>query len=151
VIIISHSMGGLVTRRYAQLFGDDALAGVVFIGSPQKGISTRIGRYCRILGHNQECRDMEEGSLLLNKLDQDLIGVPSLNVIGIGCSMNGGDGDGVVLTSNAKLVGSKELEVRGTCTGTTLLHNSLLNIAKYPVVYSAITNFLDGINSTLLK
>jgi len=47
VNIIAHSMGGLVTRRYMQIFGEDSLNNVILIATPNHGISGDVKKVCR--------------------------------------------------------------------------------------------------------
>ncbi|MBI4017190.1 MAG: alpha/beta fold hydrolase, partial [Candidatus Aenigmarchaeota archaeon] len=72
VNIIAHSMGGLVARRYIQIFGEDYIDKLVMIGTPNKGISGAVGNYCGFVGESRECQDMQENSLFINKLNDPL-------------------------------------------------------------------------------
>jgi pimeloyl-ACP methyl ester carboxylesterase len=142
VRIVAHSMGGLVVRRYAQIFGDAALDRIVFIGVPHSGITKKIADICSVVGEALECRDMQQGSLFLNKLGRGgLPNVPVVNIVGTGCDMNGVRGDGIVLEESARLKGVSNVVIEGDCNND-LLHKSLLNIKKYPAVYGDV---LDGL------
>ncbi|MCK5107927.1 MAG: alpha/beta fold hydrolase, partial [Nanoarchaeota archaeon] len=50
VVIVAHSMGGLVVRRYLQIFGEDNVEKIVFVGSPHNGITGDIESLCPLLG-----------------------------------------------------------------------------------------------------
>jgi len=136
VIIVAHSMGGLVTRRYLQVFGDAHIERVVMFGTPNHGIEGSIADYCGLLGEDLECRDMRAGSLFLNKLEQsgDPI-IPVSVIIGRGCDTDGADGDGVVTADNAKLPYATLRYINGTCDGFTTLHTAMLDIERYPQAY----------------
>jgi len=139
VIIISHSMGGLVARRYIQVFGNDSVDKIIMIATPNKGITGKIIQYCGLFGASLECRDLNSNSLFLNKLNtQRSDTVKITNIVGVGCNMNGDaymDGDGVVLKDNAALAESgsiKNYYINGSCTSTDFLHLNILDTTKYP-------------------
>ena len=148
VNIIAHSMGGLVARRYMQIFGDDDIDKLVMIAAPNKGVAGAISDYCGLIGENRECEDMHESSLFINKLNDPLkqpIKVKLYAIIGQGCQMKLGNGDGIVLTENAKLKEARLYFVNGTCGrlfGGTL-HTEILNIEQYPETYSIIKGVLS--------
>lgn len=147
VNIVAHSMGGLVARRYLQIFGDDDIDKLIMIATPNKGISNSVSNYCGIAGENRECRDMQENSLFLNKLNDDSIqpqNVRLYTIIGQGCKMDGKDGDGVVLVENAKLEKSNLYFVNGTCGGlfSKVLHTEILNVDGYPETYQIVAEIL---------
>jgi diadenosine tetraphosphate (Ap4A) HIT family hydrolase len=143
VIIVAHSMGGLVTRRYLQVFGASDIDKVILIATPNKGIVGKIADYCPIVGSQLECEDMNSNSLFINKLNQ--VGtspVPIYNIVGTGCKMQDGIGDGVVLEQNAELKQAQNYVVNGTCSGINVLHTELLDLDKYPAVYDIIREAL---------
>ena len=143
--IITHSMGGLVVRRYMQVFGSDSIGKLILIAAPNNGIKDKEYGYCKLFGETNECEDMHTGSLFLNKLN-DIKNQPKMPetyvIIGSGCDMDGSDGDGVVTVENAKLPGYTPIIIKGKCQGSDVLHNKLLDIEKYPEVYSNITAIL---------
>lgn len=146
VNIIAHSMGGLVARRYVQIFGEDDVDKLIMIATPNKGISGLIGDYCGLVGENRECEDMHENSLFINKVNDPLKQPEKTKlyaIIGQGCQMKFGNGDGVVLDENAKLENAKLFYVNGTCNafGETL-HTEILNVGKYTEIYWIITEIL---------
>jgi len=140
-IIISHSMGGLVVRRYAQLFGSRDIDRLILVGTPNGGIDSNIKKSCDIFGESLECRDMSEDSLLINQLKYEpLPDIPIYNIIGTGCAMANETGDGIVLRSNAYLEGARNYEISGPCDELKLsfLHQEMINPAKYLKVYQLI-------------
>lgn len=148
VNLLSHSMGGLVARRYIQIFGDEDIDRLIMMATPNSGITGDISTYCKVVGENRECQDMQENSLFINKLN-DPSKQPSkarlYTIIGQGCRMKLGDGDGIVLAENAKLGNAQQYFINGTCEGLfggNLLHTGILNIEKYPETYRIITEIL---------
>lgn len=149
VNIVAFSMGGLIARKYIQIFGDKHVDKLIAIGSPHKGISGAVAGLCPVLGESKECTDMQEGSLFLNKLNDPLLhpsSVKIFNIMGKGCLRNGKDGDGIVLAEQASLKGvieSQEFFVNGTCSGPFgQFHVDLLDVDKHPEVYRMISDIL---------
>jgi triacylglycerol lipase len=62
VILVGHSMGGLVCRAYARRFGGARLARIVTLGAPHHG--SALAR----IGHGADARDMEPRSTWLRGL-----------------------------------------------------------------------------------
>lgn len=147
VNIISHSMGSLVARSYMQIFGDESVDKLIIIASPNKGISGKTSNYCPILGEKKECGDMSAESIFIKKLNDPLKipkNVKIYNIIGTGCSMDGSTGDGVVTKQNAELEYAENFYINGTCSGASVLHTQILNIEKYPEVYTTIKSILKS-------
>ena len=148
VKIIANSMGGLVARRYIQIFGEDSVQLLLMTGTPNKGIVGRVRDFCPLLGEGLECRDMQEGSLFLSKLNdpgqQPLL--PMYIIAGSGCSMDGEDGDGIVLLDHALIPNARQFIINGTCPGaySEPLHTAMLDIGRYPEVYGIIRDVLAG-------
>ncbi|MBW2974429.1 alpha/beta fold hydrolase, partial [Candidatus Woesearchaeota archaeon] len=145
VNIIAFSMGGLVARRYIQIFGTESVNRVILIGTPNKGITGRTADLCPLVGGDLECRDMDSGSLFLNKLNRgSLPDIPIYSIVGTGCLMEGKEGDGTVLEENARLEGAQNFVINGTCTSVDKpLHTDLRDIGLYPEVYDIIIDALD--------
>ncbi|HLG23601.1 MAG TPA: alpha/beta hydrolase [Candidatus Nanoarchaeia archaeon] len=147
VSIIAHSMGGLVARRYIQIFGEDGVDKLIMIAVPNKGVVGSVSDVCGIIGENRECIDMQENSVFLRKLN-DAAKQPKnakmFNIITQGCKMALGNGDGVVLAKNEKIDGAKEFFVDGTCPSTfgSYLHTDVLDIEKYPEAYEIVKGIL---------
>ena len=145
VTIVSHSMGGLITRRYIQLFGTDKVDKIILIGTPNKGIEGSIADYCSVLGEQLECNDMKSDSLFINKLNRgNSPDIPVYMIIGSGCKTDGQDSDGIVFEKNAVLEGADNFFVNGICSGIDFLHVEMLDIDKYPEVYQIIENALNA-------
>ena len=148
VSIIAHSMGSLVARSYIQIFGDDSVDKLILIAAPNKGISGKISSYCPLLGEKKECNDMSESSIFIKKLN-DPLKVPKNvkihNLIGIGCSMDGKEGDGIITKENAELEYGQNYYINGTCEDISKpLHTQILNIDNYPEVYGIISSVLKS-------
>lgn len=145
VNIIAHSMGGLVARRYIQIFGDNDVHKLVTIATPNRGITGTTSDYCRIVGENRECLDMNKNSLFINKLSDPLKQPKNAMlyaIIGQGCKMPQ-DGDGIVLAEDAKLENAELYYVNGTCSFLGgRLHTEILDIEKYPRIYEIIKGIL---------
>src|SRR3989344_3003522 len=110
-------MGGLVARRYIQIFGEDSVQLLLMTGTPNKGIVGRVRDFCPLLGEGLECRDMQEGSLFLSKLNDP--GQQPLLPMYI---------------------------IAGSCPGaySEPLHTAMLDIGRYPEVYGIIRDVLAG-------
>ncbi len=148
VTIVAHSMGGLVARRYLQIFGTDAVDGLVLIATPNGGISGSTARYCPLIGESLECDDMAGNGLFMNKLNRDpLPGIPIYNIIATGCDTDGGPGDGVVTQESATLPGAHNVVVNGTCGTLAPLHTQILDVERYPQLYAELTRALGAIRS----
>ncbi len=139
VIIAAHSMGGLVARRYLQIFGSADVAKLITIGTPHQGIAGDIADYCDFVGEQRECNDMNVNSVFMNKLKfGGLPSIPIITIIGAGCDMDSKPGDGIVWEQNAELEGAKKYLIKGACSTFSLLHTDLLDVSKYPEVYQII-------------
>ncbi len=145
VRIVAFSMGGLVARKYLQIYGEKNTDKLIMIGTPNKGISGDIARLCPVTGEGLECRDMNANSLFINKLNRaPLPDIPIYNILGSGCDMDGKDGDGAVLRQSALLEGADNYVINGTCRSTTQpLHLDLRDIDRYPKVYNIIKSALE--------
>jgi predicted alpha/beta hydrolase family esterase len=145
VDIVAHSMGGLVVRRYLQVFGDKSVEKLVMLGTPNNGIDEKTHSYCKIFGELNECNDMYYDSVFMKKLNDqsNLPQMPkTLIIIGAGCDTGGKDGDGVVSVESAGLYNISSIIINGSCSGTSLMHSKLLDIELYPRVYESIVDFL---------
>lgn len=144
VVVVAHSMGGLVARRYVQIFGSDQIAKLVTVGTPHQGITEETFKQCNVIGEERECRDMKEDSVFMSKLkNSGILPIPVYTIAGSGCEMPGGDGDGVVLLEKAVVAEGKKYTIEGECDGLDLLHTKLLDIEKYPQVYQIIMKVLE--------
>ncbi|MEM4756067.1 MAG: alpha/beta fold hydrolase, partial [Candidatus Woesearchaeota archaeon] len=147
VNIVAHSMGGLVARRYLQVFGEQDVNTIIMIGTPQQGIRGPIETFCPLFGEKRECEEMAAGSTFLNKLNDPRLQPKQtklMTIIGTGCTMGSQDGDGIVLTSDAMLPNAKEYRIVGSCDGTTTLHTEMLDTSKYPEVVEYVLEALQN-------
>ncbi|MGV8141070.1 MAG: alpha/beta fold hydrolase [Candidatus Woesearchaeota archaeon] len=149
VDIVAHSMGGLVTRRYIQIFGMDKVDTVILIGTPNNGINDKTYGLCKIFGADEECEDMRGSGLFIKKLN-DPSNQPDMSkmylVIGKGCDTEGADGDGVVTADSVMIEGvpmQNILYTEGDCEEIGGFHRQLLNVDKYPEVYAFVKEKLE--------
>ena len=145
VDVVAHSMGGLVLRRYMQIFGEESLDNVVLVGVPNNGISPSIRRFCGLFGVNRECDDLAQGSTFLSVLNnpENIPSINITNIVGVGCSMPEGDGDGVVLRSSAELSFASNYFVEGDCRNNPSFHSALLYPGHYEEVFDIVLRRLD--------
>ena len=145
VIVVAHSMGGLVARRYLQLFGAEHVEALIMIGTPNRGIETAVATLCPVIGASKECEEMRAGSSYLAKLnDPDRQpDVPTYLIIGSGCEMGKEDGDGVVMRKNAELPWMTTTVVNGSCTTAEKLHTALVDPGRHPEVLSTVERLID--------
>ncbi|MFH1511431.1 MAG: alpha/beta fold hydrolase, partial [Candidatus Woesearchaeota archaeon] len=143
IVIVGHSMGGLVARRYLQAFGPSDVSRLILVAVPNKGVVGSTADYCPVFGQRLECEDMNSESLFMNKLNRDKPNVLTYNIVGVGCDMDGFDGDGVVTKENSVLDGAKNFFVNGTCKGVDVLHTSILDINRYPEVFEIVGEALQ--------
>ena len=142
VIIIAHSMGGLVTRRYMQIFGISKVDKVMTTGSPHHGITGWVSTFCPLFGERLECRDMREDSLFINKLNREPVpDIKFYNVVAVGCETDGKESDGVVLKRSAMLDGTNNIILEGTCEAVDLLHTTFVRDLQ-PEFFEIVKDFL---------
>ena len=143
VIIVAHSMGGLVARRYLQIFGTEKVDKLIMFGTPNHGVTGDVANLCPVIGEDLECRDLTEGSVLLDKLNREALPkIPIFNFVGTGCDMGNVPGDGIVLESSAKLEGTENFIVQSRCSTFDNLHTGMLDIEKYPEIYRQLLMWL---------
>ena len=149
VIIIAHSMGGLVTREYTYLFGHENIDKIITINSPHNGVSKKISDFCPVLGSNKECNDMKQNSIFLNRLNSNEIPDNMYYAIrSVGCDMDGTTGDGIVTNESGYLDGATNFVIKGQCTDSlnTELHGLVLNPELYPEAFEIIKNIIKNKN-----
>ncbi|MEM4244968.1 MAG: alpha/beta fold hydrolase [Candidatus Nanoarchaeia archaeon] len=145
VVLIGYSMGGLVVRRYIQIFGEENVEKIILIGTPNHGVTNKVAELCPVIGESLECRDLKADSLFLNKLNsQELPKIPIYNIVGTGCDMDGEQGDGIVTEKSATLEGAKNYFVNGTCGALEFMHTELYDVDKYPETYRIIKEALQN-------
>lgn len=143
VILVAHSMGGLVTRRYMQLYGVEDIDRVILIGVPNQGIDDFVLDYCHVFGADIECSEMNKESMFINKLNGDYLpDIPIYNLVGLGCDWEGTIGDGIVKNESAYLKGIENIYVNGTCKGVDFFHVNMIKPSKYPEIYELIKDLI---------
>ena len=145
VIIVAHSMGGLVARQYGYLFGHEDIDKIIIVNTPNSGITKDASDFCQVLGANNECNDMKQDSIFLKKLSSFDIPKETYFVIrSTGCDMKTDTGDGVVTNSSGYLTDATNYEIQGRCTDSlkTNLHGNTLDPELYPEAYEIIKNLV---------
>ncbi len=148
VNIIAHSMGGLVARRYIQIFGEDSVDKLILIATPNKGIDGNAKKLCHVFGEKRECEDMYADSVLIQKLNDPNYKPKKARfytISGKGCKTGEKDGDGVVTFESSVLSYATSYVVDGRCDDALKrgLHSSLPNIDRYPKVYEYVKKILE--------
>jgi hypothetical protein len=151
VILVAHSMGGLVCREYLYLFGEDSVDKLIELGSPNKGIEGDVKSLCPVTGGKKECYDMDRDSPFLSKLNNPSYRptIPIYTITASGCSMSTdsgsvADGDGVVIVNNSLLPYATNYFVNGTCTDifNSNLHLRFVDPEEFPRTYDLIKKIL---------
>lgn len=144
VIIVAHSMGGLVSRKYLQFFGDDEVATLIMIGTPNAGVSGKVRSLCDVTGAARECQDLAQDSLFLAKLNAaQQPSIPMYTLAGRGCD---GDFDGIVSVESVALPNAENFVYDGVC-GDIYLHSAMLEPDMMPQVYDKILELLSNFSS----
>lgn len=145
VIIVAHSMGALVSRRYIQIFGTGKVDRLILLGAPNKGIEGSVAVLCPVLGEQPECDDMKTDSIFMNKLNMGRQpAIPVYNFVAEGCDMQGEAGDGIILKRNALLDGDnvQNIIVSGNCSGVDFFHVNMLDADRNPHVFQKVKEVL---------
>jgi len=143
VIVVAHSMGSLVTRRYMQLYGEDDLDRVILIGGPNNGIDGLILNSCAVFGADIECSEMNESSLFMKELSSSPPpNIPVYNLIGLGCPFEGSEGDGIVKNESAYLEWAENIYVNGTCVGVDFFHVRMIKPTYHPDIYEIVKHLI---------
>jgi hypothetical protein len=152
VIIVAHSMGGLVAREYMLLFGEESVDKMVTIGTPNKGIEGALIKLCPVFGSQKECEDMVKDSVFLKRLNN-----PNNNpgkarvytISAVGCSTYGKPGDGVIAADNVVLDFARNYRIEGRCTDLMQsdLHGRMLQPEIYPQTLKILKEIIAD-NST---
>lgn len=144
VIIVAHSMGSLVTRRYIQLYGEGDLDRVILIGGPNNGIDGLILNSCAVFGADIECSEMNESSIFMKELSSSPPpSIPVYNLIGLGCPFEGSEGDGIVKNESAYLEWAENIYVNGTCTGVDFFHVRMIKPTYHPDIYEIVKHLVE--------
>lgn len=153
VIIIAHSMGGLVSRAYIKYYGGiSSVDKLIMIGTPNHGTYGSISFGCGTIwvGRNPtpECEDMNSGSDFLKNLnsnDETPGDVKYLTIIGKNENTNecpnNEKWDDVICSSSVKLKGAENWEyINSNYEGK--LHMNMVFPSKAPLVYNKIVSFI---------
>lgn len=146
VVILAHSMGGLVTRQYLAIFGEDDVEKAILIATPNNGVIGAAKQLCSLTGADRECEEMAQGSVFLGRLNQFVPTQTKIyTVVGKGCSMNGLEADGVVTLDSVLLPYANNTIVEGTCSDAlnSEMHKALIDPDEYPIVYERIVEILE--------
>ncbi|MFB6088877.1 MAG: alpha/beta fold hydrolase [Candidatus Aenigmatarchaeota archaeon] len=155
VIIIAHSMGGLVSRAYIKNYGGSSKVDkLITIGTPNHGIyGWLIGGLCEnpLYGHQgQECKDMQHDSNFIANLNYGDETYGSTKYYTIAGFCNEGDtteedGDEVIRVSSVHLDGAvnKIVKRNGCISGSDTYHGYLISPSKVPEVYTWVKSFIE--------
>ena len=145
VIIVAHSMGCLVTRKYIQTYGEENLDKIILIGGPNHGIDGFILKSCPIFGADIECNEMNKESLFISKLNSvPLPNIPVYNLIGVGCPIEEYEADGIVKSESAYLEGAENIYVYGTCNGVDFFHVRMIKPTYHPEIYEIVKEKIEN-------
>ena len=167
VIIIAHSMGGLVSRAYIEYYGGiNSVDKLVTIGTPNHGIISGENlispAYGCSIGHpGPECYDMDENNTFiieLNSGDETPGDIKYLTITGKSkkgavyikqiipyypCGNTEIFHDGVVCSTSAPLDDAENFEYKSPSDDDNL-HGNMVYPSKAPEVYNKIINFIKG-------
>jgi hypothetical protein len=143
VIIVAHSMGSLVTRRYIQLYGENSLDRVILVGGPNHGIDGFVLSSCPFFGADVECGEMNKSSSFMYELNKAPVPtLPVYNIIGLGCLLEGSDSDGIVKKESAYLDWAENIYFNSTCRGVDFFHVTMIKPSKHPEIYVVIKDLI---------
>lgn len=111
IVIVAHSMGGLVTRAYLRVHGDARIARVITLGTPHRGTGLAnfgIGLNCRQMGWNGNAKYGRPSEWLI-QLDKS----EDQAVRPLFASLNSHHDNIVAPQSSACLAGASNVEFRG--------------------------------------
>mgnify|MGYP001582299067 CR=1 FL=1 len=147
VIIVAHSMGGLVSRAYIKNYGrSNKVDKLITIGTPNHGIWSLDGWNWGYSASHEglECEDMLYDSPFIDQLNQIQIISPVkvMTIAGL-CgksSKTDAEYDEVIRVSSVNLAGAtNEVVKRNECVaGTDTFHGQLISPAKVPEVYNLV-------------
>ncbi len=144
VVLVSYSLGGLVSRRYLQIFGEDSVDRLILLAVPNYGVEGIVDKSCSIFGADKECKDLSFGSNFLEKLNSNVSPkIPVYNILGEGCLLDGSPSDGIVKTKNSFLPFAVNRYFRGSCEGVNFLHEKVLDPDLIPEGFNLVKEFLE--------
>ncbi len=157
VIIIAHSMGGLVSRAYIKYYGGlNSVDKLVTIGTPNHGthgiVSFGCGTFLVGREPTPECQDMQVGSgflIDLNNGDETPGDIDYLTIIGKNSLEEScpdkGYWDNVICASSVKLEGAENYyyeDFSEQYSLTNSLHTAFVSPSNAPEVYNKIVSFI---------
>jgi len=162
VIIIAHSMGGLVSRAYIKYYGGIySVDKLIMIGTPNHGTEGLIVKdLCGTIHPGPECEEMKKGSQFLGELnsgDETPGSIKYLTIIGRNIKkdfcLDEGYWDNVVCASSVYLEGAENYYYNDFSEGyytynplknptSNSLHTAMVKPPKAPEVYNKIINFI---------
>ena len=162
VIIIAHSMGGLVSRTYIKYYDEtSSVDKLVTIGTPNHGTYGIANSLCNVYipilherEYTPECEDMEAGSDFLNQLNSDnetpgdtkILTIIGKNKESKFCP-NGGYMDNVICASSVYLEGADNYYYEDFSSEYSIsnsLHTAIVYPSKAPNVYNKIISFIKN-------
>ena len=159
VIIIAHSMGGLVSRSYIKYYGGlESVDKLVTIGTPNHGTYGAVAFGCGTIlaGRNPtpECEDMNANSDFLIKLnanDETPSNIKYLTIIGKNKKLDScpdkGYTDNVICAASVYLDGAENYyydDFSPNYSLTNSLHTAFVSPSKAPQVYNKIVQFIKN-------
>jgi len=144
VVVVAHSMGGLVAREYLSIFGEDDVDKLILISTPNNGIKGSVKTFCGILGSDKECRDLAQESVFIKRISRSQPKIDVYSIYGTGCDTSDEAGDGIVTAASARLDYATNIEIKGECTDLlgTDLHTNIIDPDKYPQTYQVLSSLL---------
>lgn len=148
VIIIAHSMGGLVSREYIKNYGGiNKVDKLIVIGTPNHGIWDDGWNFgCDWVHPGPECADMQYDSTFIASLNDGDETPGDINYLTIAgkCQYNGEDyDDQVVRVNSVRLQVATNIVEEGSCVdGTGTYHSDLINPSKVIDVYNRVVGFI---------
>src|SRR3989339_87536 len=158
VIIIAHSMGGLVSRSYIKDYGGDKKVDkLVTIGTPNHGTYGVAENLCDFRGglkDSLECGDMKNNSTFIKNLNSgdETYGNVKYYTIAGNCdnltnlnSLESFSYDEVILVDSVYLEGAISNEVINgeRVSGLATFHSALIHPSEVPEAYNYVIDFLD--------
>ena len=153
VIIIAHSMGGLVARAYIENYGGESKVDkLITIGTPNHGIWDLDGWNwgCSISHRGDECNDMQHDSTFLSQLNQIEV-PPAIKVMTVAgfcgkSSKTDAEYDEVIRVNSVRLEGAtnKVIKRDGCISGIDTYHGYLISPSIVPETYSDVIDFLKS-------
>jgi hypothetical protein len=147
VILVSHSMGGLVIRDYLDIYGNGDVDKAILVTAPNHGVDDKVSDYCSVFGSEEPCKEMDKDSLFMKRLNLNSKAVvPTYNIIGTGCNMGDETGDGIIKASSQYLSYAKNYYVDGICDelNFNFLHGDIIYPDKYPETYNILKAILNN-------